>query len=70
MSVNPFNLLKSAAWRFGFALRESGQALERVGCQLQGIYSHTEISKLGGAVRMMVMQHLGGKGKMEPSSST
>lgn len=50
MSVNPFNLLKSATWRFGFALRETGQALERVGCQLQGIYSHTEISRCPGFI--------------------
>lgn len=44
MSVlNPFNLVKSAVWRFAFAVRESGQALERVGCRLQGIFSHEEI---------------------------
>uniref|UniRef100_A0A7S3QRY5 Gamma carbonic anhydrase n=1 Tax=Dunaliella tertiolecta TaxID=3047 RepID=A0A7S3QRY5_DUNTE len=36
------NLAKSVAWRVGFAIRESGQALERVGCRLQGIYSHEE----------------------------
>ncbi|GFH30552.1 gamma carbonic anhydrase 3, partial [Haematococcus lacustris] len=34
--------LGAVPWRFGFALRECGQALERVGCQLQGIYSHYE----------------------------
>lgn len=28
--------------RLGFAMRESGQALERVGCRLQGIYSYEE----------------------------
>ena len=36
------NFFKSVGWRVGFAIRESGQALERVGCQLQGIYSHEE----------------------------
>ncbi len=39
---------QGVAWRFGFALRESGQALERVGCQLQGIFSHREISESPG----------------------
>lgn len=36
------SLLKSLGWRLGFAVRETGQALERAGCQLQGIYSHEE----------------------------
>jgi hypothetical protein len=31
--------------RLGFALRESGQALERLGCAWQGINSHAEESK-------------------------
>jgi hypothetical protein len=44
-ALNPFNLAKSALWRFSFALRESGQALERLGCRLQGIYSYDEISE-------------------------
>ncbi len=35
--------LKETAWRFAFALRESGQALERVGCRLQGVFSHEEL---------------------------
>ncbi|GAX76063.1 hypothetical protein CEUSTIGMA_g3506.t1 [Chlamydomonas eustigma] len=43
MALNPFNLLKTLAWRTTFAIRESGQALERLGCQMQGIYSHEEI---------------------------
>ena len=43
--LNPLNLLKSAVWRAAFALRESGQALERVGCKLQGIYSFDEVCK-------------------------
>jgi hypothetical protein len=44
-ALNPVNLLRTAAWRFSFALREAGQALERVGCKMQGIYSHEEISR-------------------------
>jgi hypothetical protein len=36
------NLLRN---RLGFALRESGQALERVGCILQGINSYAEERK-------------------------
>jgi len=43
MALNPLNLLKTLAWRTSFAIRESGQALERLGCQMQGIYSHEEI---------------------------
>ncbi len=31
--------------RLGFALRESGQALERLGCRFQGINSFEEESK-------------------------
>jgi hypothetical protein len=31
--------------RLGFALRESGQALERLGCAWQGINSHAEESR-------------------------
>jgi hypothetical protein len=31
--------------RLGFALRESGQALERLGCVWQGINSHAEESR-------------------------
>lgn len=49
--LNPLQLLKTAVWRASFALRESGQALERVGCRLQGIYSHEEI----GAGRSVVV---------------
>jgi hypothetical protein len=45
MSYNPANVAKSVLWRAVFALRETGQALERVGCRLQGIYSHEEISE-------------------------
>lgn len=44
--LNPVNFLKSALWRVSFAIRESGQALERLGCTMQGIYSHDEISEL------------------------
>uniref|UniRef100_A0A7S0RQY0 Gamma carbonic anhydrase n=1 Tax=Chlamydomonas leiostraca TaxID=1034604 RepID=A0A7S0RQY0_9CHLO len=40
--MNPVSVAKSALWRIGFAMRESGQALERVGCRLQGIFSHEE----------------------------
>ena len=36
------SLAKNAAWRAAFMLRETGQAIERAGCQLQGIYSHEE----------------------------
>jgi len=36
------NAVKSLAWRLGSAIRETGQSLERVGCQLQGVYSHYE----------------------------
>ncbi|GAX74770.1 hypothetical protein CEUSTIGMA_g2217.t1 [Chlamydomonas eustigma] len=43
MALNPLNLLKTLAWRTTFAIRETGQALERLGCQMQGIYSHEEI---------------------------
>jgi hypothetical protein len=43
--LNPVNFFKSALWRVSFALRESGQALERLGCTMQGIYSHDEISE-------------------------
>ncbi len=39
MALNP---LKAVLHRLGFALRETGQALERAGCQLQGIYSFQE----------------------------
>ena len=42
--LNPVNLVKSAIWRTAFAMRETGQALERLGCTMQGIYSHEEIS--------------------------
>lgn len=45
--LNPLSLLRSAVWRTAFAMRETGQALERMGCQLQGIYSHEEISEPG-----------------------
>ena len=37
------NLLRN---RLGFALRETGQALERLGCVWQGINSFEEESKL------------------------
>jgi hypothetical protein len=40
--MNPLNVAKSVVWRFAHALRESGQALERAGCRLQGIYSYEE----------------------------
>ncbi|KAG2482359.1 hypothetical protein HYH03_018709 [Edaphochlamys debaryana] len=40
--MNPVNGLKAMLHRVGFAIRESGQALERVGCRLQGIYSFEE----------------------------
>ena len=43
--LNPVSFLNSALWRVSFALRESGQALERLGCTMQGIYSHDEISE-------------------------
>jgi hypothetical protein len=36
-------------YRLGFALRESGQALERVGCRLQGINSFEEEREWPGA---------------------
>lgn len=42
MSLSP---LRALVYRVGFALRESGQALERVGCRLQGIYSYEEQRK-------------------------
>lgn len=42
MALNPVNGLRSLLWRVGFAIRESGQALERAGCRLQGIYSYEE----------------------------
>ncbi len=40
--MNPINAAKAVLHRVGFALRESGQALERVGCRLQGNYSFEE----------------------------
>ncbi|GIL47122.1 hypothetical protein Vafri_4033 [Volvox africanus] len=40
--MNPINGVKALLHRVGFAMRESGQALERVGCRLQGIYSFEE----------------------------
>ncbi|PNH08923.1 Gamma carbonic anhydrase 3, mitochondrial [Tetrabaena socialis] len=40
--MNPINGAKALLHRLGFAMRESGQALERVGCRLQGIYSFEE----------------------------
>lgn len=40
--MNPINGVKALLHRIGFALRESGQALERTGCRLQGIYSYEE----------------------------
>lgn len=40
--MNPLNAVKSAVWRIAFAFRETGQALERTGCRLQGIYSYEE----------------------------
>ena len=43
--LNPVTLAKTALWRASFALRETGQALERLGCTMQGIYSHEEISE-------------------------
>ena len=45
MALNPLNLARSFLWRVGFAFRESGQALERTGCRLQGVYSWKEDSK-------------------------
>lgn len=41
--MNPINGLKTLIYRVGFALRESGQALERVGCRLQGNHSYAEL---------------------------
>ncbi len=43
--LNPLSLLKTVVWRTAFAMRETGQALERLGCSMQGIYSHEEISE-------------------------
>jgi hypothetical protein len=43
--MNPINGVKALLHRVGFAVRESGQALERVGCRLQGIYSFEEKCK-------------------------
>lgn len=48
---NPLNAAKSVLWRIGFAMRESGQALERVGCRMQGIFSHEEPRKCRGCPR-------------------
>lgn len=45
--MNPINAAKAVLHRVGFALRESGQALERVGCRLQGNYSFEEKRKHG-----------------------
>eukprot|EP00798_Chlamydomonas_sp_ICE-L_P025117 gene25117-10758_t len=42
-ALNPISFAKTALWRVSFALREAGQALERTGCVLQGIYSHEEV---------------------------
>lgn len=36
------NAARALLHRVGYAVRESGQALERVGCRLQGIYSYEE----------------------------
>lgn len=44
--MNPINGLKTILHRVGFAMRESGQALERVGCRLQGVYSFEEKREL------------------------
>ena len=46
--LNPLNLLKTALWRTAHAMRETGQAMERLGCSMQGIYSHEEISESEG----------------------
>lgn len=40
--MNPINGLKTLVYRVGYAIRESGQALERVGCRLQGNHSYAE----------------------------
>ncbi len=45
-TLNPLNLAKSVVWRTAFALRESGQALERIGCKMQGIFSYEEVCEL------------------------
>ena len=44
-TMNPINGVRALLHRIGFALRESGQALERTGCRLQGIYSYEEKRK-------------------------
>uniref|UniRef100_A0A7S0VIV4 Uncharacterized protein n=1 Tax=Polytomella parva TaxID=51329 RepID=A0A7S0VIV4_9CHLO len=36
------SLAKTLVWRFGFALKETGLALETLGCKLQGNYSFKE----------------------------
>jgi hypothetical protein len=41
MAVQP-NALKLFLYRLGFAIRETGQSLERVGCSLQGVYDYGE----------------------------
>lgn len=43
--MNPLNGLRTLAWRIGFAIRETGQALERTGTRLQGIHSFEEVRK-------------------------
>lgn len=41
--------------RLGFALRETGQALERLGCVWQGINSHAEESRFPGTGRSLTV---------------
>lgn len=41
-SLDPIRILKLLQWRLGYAIRETGQALERTGSRLQGIYSFNE----------------------------
>ncbi|PNW75188.1 hypothetical protein CHLRE_12g516450v5 [Chlamydomonas reinhardtii] len=53
--MNPINGLKTILHRVGFAMRESGQALERVGCRLQGVYSFEE--KLNRHATVLPMRH-------------
>lgn len=46
------NLLQAARYRLGFALRETGQAVERLGATLQGVNSFQEQSeRFGGGGR-------------------
>lgn len=37
--------MRRAVYRAGMMIRETGQALDRVGCSLQGSYAYTEQRK-------------------------